>query len=402
LLGGWFQVTLSGIATGVRYRFVLPDGQTVPDPASHFQPADVHGPSELIDTRAYRWSDESWRARPWHEAIIYELHVGSFSPAGTFRGAIEKLSHLVGLGVTAIELMPIAAFPGRRNWGYDGAFPYAPDASYGRPEELKALVDAAHRAGMMVLLDVVYNHFGPEGNYLQSYANPFFTDRHNTPWGAAINFDGADSPAVRAFFIQNALYWLEEFHFDGLRLDAVHAIVHEGGRHFLDELAYEVRARVSGRHVHLILENEENTVAWLERDEEGKVSKYSAQWNDDVHHVLHTFATGEGHAYYQDYLDDTDKLGCALAEGFAFQGRGNELSWTGARDALVAPATRVFRRVHPESRSDWKSCLRRAAQPTGAASSGASARGRVSAAAADSHVVHGRGMGIAATVPFLL
>ena len=238
---GWYEVTEKA-RPGALYRYRIDGGQDVPDPASRFQPRDADGPSEVIDPRAFEWRDEAWRGRPWQEAVIYELHVGTFSSQGTYRGVVSKLPYLRDLGVTAIELMPLSDFAGRRNWGYDGVLPYAPDSSYGRPEELKALVQAAHQAGLMVFLDVVYNHFGPKGNYLGLYAPQFFTDRHHTPWGAAINFDGAASRAVRDFFIHNALYWLEEYHLDGLRFDAVHAIVDESQPHILVELAEAVRA----------------------------------------------------------------------------------------------------------------------------------------------------------------
>ena len=227
LADGWHEQLLPDLPVGSRYQFLLPDGMAVPDPASRFQPQDVHGPSELIDPTHHVWRDQAWRGRPWNEAVLYELHVGTFTPAGTFSAAIERLDHLVRLGVTALELMPVADFPGRRNWGYDGVLLFAPDSSYGRPEDLKALVDAAHAAGLMVLLDVVYNHFGPEGNYLSLYAPQFFNPRHQTPWGAAVNFDAEGAATVREFFVHNALYWLDEYHFDGLRLDAIHAIVDE-------------------------------------------------------------------------------------------------------------------------------------------------------------------------------
>jgi maltooligosyltrehalose trehalohydrolase len=318
--GGWHELTSQRAGAGSRYWFVLPDGTRVSDPASRFQPEDVQGPSEVIDTRRYAWTDASWRGRPWNEAVIYELHVGAFTPAGTFAAAREKLAHLASLGVTAIELMPIGDFAGTRNWGYDGVLPYAPDSVYGRPEELQALVDAAHAHGLMVLIDVVYNHFGPEGNYLGRYAPQFFTERHCTPWGAAINFDGAESAAVRAFFVENALYWIDEFHFDGLRLDAVHTIMDDSRVHILEEIAERVRARTHGREVHLVLENEENQARRLVRGDSGRPLHYTAQWNDDVHHVLHTAATGELAGYYAEYRGDERKLGRALAEGFAFQG----------------------------------------------------------------------------------
>jgi malto-oligosyltrehalose trehalohydrolase len=316
---GWHDLSTEA-GPGTRYRFVLPDGLRIPDPASRFQPEDVHGPSEVIDLASWAWSDTGWNGRPWHEAVLYELHLGTFTPEGTFRAAIEKLDHLVDLGVTALDVMPIADFRGRRNWGYDGVLLYAPDSSYGRPEELKLLVEAAHARGVMVILDVVYNHFGADGNYLPLYAPQFFTNRHRTPWGAAVNFDDPGSQVVREFVIQNALYWVQQFHMDGLRLDAVHAIHDESPKHVLEELAERLRAAVPRRQVHVILENEENRARWLERDGAMRPRFYTAQWNDDVHHVLHTAVTGEDNGYYVEYRGDTVKLGRALAEGFAFQG----------------------------------------------------------------------------------
>lgn len=300
---------------GDRYSFRI-GGQEVPDPASRYQPEDVHGPSQLVDPEAFEWRDGDWRGRPWEETVLYELHVGTFTPEGTFAGVRERLDYLAGLGVTAIELMPLSDFPGGRNWGYDGVLPFAPESRYGTPEELKELVQAAHERGLMVFLDVVYNHFGPEGNYLHLYAPQFFTDRHRTPWGAAINFDGELSGWVRGFFIHNALYWLEEYHLDGLRLDAVHAIADGSEKHFLIELAERVRRRFdSERHVHLVLENDANEARYLGR------GRYDAQWNDDLHHALHVTVTGESGGYYADYADDAiGHLGRCLAEGFAYQG----------------------------------------------------------------------------------
>jgi malto-oligosyltrehalose trehalohydrolase len=318
--GGWHELVTDQAHVGSRYSLVLPDGMRVPDPASRFQPEDVHGPSEVVDPTAYRWRNVSWRGRPWEEAVVYELHIGTYTSEGSFQAVIDKLDHLAALGVTAIELMPIAGFPGRRSWGYDGVALYAPDASYGRPEELKELIDAAHGRGLMVLLDVVYNHFGPEGAYIHAVAPQTFTQRHQTPWGAAINTDGEHSGVVREFFIQNALYWIREFQLDGLRLDAVHAIVDDSPKHLLEELAERVRAAEPDRHIHLVLENEENEAPLLTRGSDGRPRWYSAQWNDDVHHVLHVAATRETQGYYVDYQGDTVKLGRALAEGFAFQG----------------------------------------------------------------------------------
>ncbi|MDA8128851.1 MAG: malto-oligosyltrehalose trehalohydrolase [Betaproteobacteria bacterium] len=316
---GWFELDVAGAGPGTRYRYAVNDGLRVPDPASRFNPDDVHAASEVIDPAAFDWRDGDWRGRPWEEAVVYELHVGTFSPEGTFAGVAARLDYLVALGVTAIELMPVADFPGARNWGYDGVLPFAPDSRYGRPEDLKNLVQAAHARGLMVLLDVVYNHFGPEGNYLHVYARPFFSERHHTLWGAAINFDGPRSRTVREFFIHNALYWLTEYHFDGLRLDAVHAIVDDSVPHILDELAARVHAAVEpGRHVHLVLENDANAARHL------GPGRYAAQWNDDIHHALHVLATGETDGYYADYADAPLRhLGRCLAEGFAYQGEAS-------------------------------------------------------------------------------
>ncbi|TRZ92219.1 MAG: malto-oligosyltrehalose trehalohydrolase, partial [Rhodocyclaceae bacterium] len=310
---------------GSRYQFRLPDGLLVPDPVSRFNPDDVHGPSEVIDPAAFEWPENGWQGRPWEEAVIYELHVGSFTPAGSFAGAIERLDYLAELGVTALELMPVADFPGRRNWGYDGVLPFAPDSAYGRPEDFKRLVAAAHERGLMVLLDVVYNHFGPDGNYLHDYAPTFFNARHATPWGAAINFDGEGSRTVRDFFIHNALYWLEEYHLDGLRLDAIHAICDDGSPDIVEELGAAVRDGPGAeRQVHLVLENDRNEARYLARDESRRWRYGTAQWNDDIHHVLHVLASGEADGYYADYAAEPARLlGRCLTEGFAFQGQAS-------------------------------------------------------------------------------
>jgi malto-oligosyltrehalose trehalohydrolase len=319
---GWFERISHEAHAGSLYRFRIDHKTEVPDPASRFQPEDVHGPSAVVDPTAVSWNDDNWRGRPWEQAVIYELHVGAFTPEGTFQGVEQKLDYLRDLGVTAVELMPLADFPGRRNWGYDGVLPFAPDSSYGQPDDLKQLVQAAHSRGLMVVLDVVYNHFGPEGNYLHLYAPQFFTDRHHTPWGAAINFDGRDSSPVRDFFIHNALYWLEEYHFDGLRLDAVHAIIDDSEPDILTELAQTVRERFgTDRFVHLVVENVDNNVRYLSRDPGGAVQLYDAQWNDDIHHAMHVLLTGESDGYYADYSPDPMPHLCrCLAEGFAYQG----------------------------------------------------------------------------------
>ena len=319
---GWFELVTDAARAGSHYRFRIDGRLEVPDPASRFQPQDVHGPSEVIDPGTFDWQDRAWRGRRWEDAVIYELHVGAFTAAGTFSAARERLDHLADLGITALELMPLADFPGRWNWGYDGVLPFAPDHTYGNPDALKTLVQAAHDRGLMILLDVVYNHFGPVGNYLGSYAPQFFTARHCTPWGDAINFDGAASRPVRDFFIQNALYWLTEYHFDGLRLDAVHAILDDSNPDFLTELAHTVRETAGpDRHLHLILENDRNEARHLQRTSRCHSRTYTAQWNDDIHHALHVLLTGEKDGYYADYAEQTvDRLGRCLTEGFAYQG----------------------------------------------------------------------------------
>ncbi|WP_223247394.1 malto-oligosyltrehalose trehalohydrolase [Sulfuriferula sp. AH1] len=318
LADGWFELVTAPhqAAPGTRYRYRIDGRLDVPDPASRANPGDVHGHSQVIDAAAFDWQDAAWRGHPWHEAVIYELHTGTFTAEGTFAAAMQRLDYLADLGVTAIELMPVADFPGKRNWGYDGVLLYAPDTSYGTPDELKTLVQAAHARGLMVLLDVVYNHFGPDGNYLHAYAPPFFSQRHHTPWGAAINFDDSGSRTVRDFFIHNALYWLEEYHFDGLRLDAVHAILDDSRPDIIEELAAAVHAGPGrSRKVHLILENDANAARYI-----GQAS-IAAQWNDDIHHALHILLTGEQDGYYADYADQPVRhLARCLAEGFAFQG----------------------------------------------------------------------------------
>jgi maltooligosyltrehalose trehalohydrolase len=319
---GWLGLTTDRAGPGSRYRYRIDGGLCAPDPASRFQPEDVLGPSQVVDPLGWHWDDADWRGRPWEEAVIYELHVGAFSPKGDFAGVGERLDYLADLGITAIELMPISDFHGARNWGYDGVLPFAPDSSYGSPEDLKRLVQEAHARGLMVFLDVVYNHFGPEGNFLHLYAPQFFSDRHHTPWGAAINYDAPGSEWVRRFVIHNALYWLEEYHLDGLRLDAVDTIRDDSSPDVLEELAVAVR-RGPGRdrHVHLILENDNNAPGYLLRHPNGRPRQYDAQWNDDIHHALHVLLTGETGGCYADFADHpVQYIGRCLAEGFGYQG----------------------------------------------------------------------------------
>ncbi|MBK5929429.1 malto-oligosyltrehalose trehalohydrolase [Halochromatium salexigens] len=357
---GWHHLTLAQARAGDRYRYRIDEGLAVPDPASRFQPEDVHGPSQLIDPLAFDWgaAEAAWRGRPWHEAVLYELHVGTFSASGDYAGVERRLDHLLELGVTALELMPLADFPGQRNWGYDGALLYAPDACYGPPDALKRLIRAAHERGLMVLLDVVYNHFGPEGNYLHCYAPAFFHPDRHTPWGAAINLDGPQAQWVRAFFIQNALYWLEEYRFDGLRLDAVDRLIDTSQPDLLDELAARVQAGPGReRQIHLILENDHNDARRYERDSAGQPRHFTAQWNDDLHHALHHLLTGETDGPYQDFVSDsgtsadpspedltTDLIARALTEGFAYQGEPSafrEGHRRGTASAHLPPAAMV-------------------------------------------------------------
>ena len=304
--GGWFSLTTNAQA-GAAYQFELPDGLRVPDPASRAQRDDVHGESLLVEPSSYTWRNTSWSNRPWHEAVIYEVHPGAF---GGFAGIIRQLDRLVDLGVTAIELMPIADFPGRHNWGYDGVLPYAPDRAYGTPDGLKALVDAAHGKGLMIFLDVVYNHFGPDGAYLHAYATEFFDEGVHTPWGAAIDFK---RPEVDAFFIQNALMWVNEYRFDGLRFDAVHAI---SPADFLPKMARAIRDG-SDHDVHLVLEHEGNRSSLLHGPCAGL---FDAQWADDWHHCLHVLLTGEREGYYESFQTPAQQLARAMREGFVFQG----------------------------------------------------------------------------------
>ena len=316
---GWYELVTDAAGAGTPYQFLLPDGLRVPDPASRGQQDDISGPSRVIDPRAYEWQQADWAGRPWEEAVWYELHVGCYSAEGSFDGLRRKLDHLADLGVAIVELMPIADFPGRRNWGYDGALLYAPDATYGRPEDLKRLIDEAHARGLMVFLDVVYNHFGPEGNFLGVYAKDFFNPDRHTPWGGAINYD---LRPVRDYAIHNALYWLQEYRFDGLRLDAVDHIIDAGDEHLLKELARRVHETVGpDRHVHLVVENGNNEAHLLDRDAAGRPVYFSAQWNDDIHHCYHVLLTADSGGYYADYAEHTiEKFAKALCSGFVFQG----------------------------------------------------------------------------------
>ena len=326
---GWFVVDVSGAKAGTRYKFRIDDEIDVPDPASCFQPEDVFGPSEVIDHDAFEWRARDWRGRPWEETVLIETHVGTFTQEGSFRAMIDKLDHLAETGITALELMPLADFFGHRGWGYDGVLWCAPDSSYGRPEDLKTLIDEAHLRGLMVLLDVVYNHFGPEGNFLHRYAPNFFTDVH-TPWGSAIDYR---VPEMRSFAIDSALLWLADYRFDGLRFDAVNHIVTTPGEisllHDLSTAAGQL-ATETGRHIHLVLENGDNIASLLDPGEEPPRGKYRAQWNDDYHHAFHVLLTRESQGYYGDYqLGPLRDIARALSSGFVYQ--GEEATFWGKR-----------------------------------------------------------------------
>jgi len=315
---GYHSATVTDVPPGTRYLYLLDGGVERPDPASRWQPDGVHGPSEVC-SRDFNWTDGAWRGMPLQDYVMYELHVGSFTPEGTFDSVIPRLQELRNLGVTAIELMPVAQFPGERNWGYDGSYPYAVQNSYGGPDALKRFVDGCHGAGLAAVLDVVYNHFGPEGSYAGDFG-PYFTDRYHTPWGRAINFDGPGSDEVRRFFVENALYWMREFHFDALRLDALHAILDMSATPFLAELSREVRRlrQETGRQLYLIGESDLNDPRLIRKQEHGGLG-LDAQWSDDFHHALHTLLTGERTGYYADF-GSVEQLATAWCEGYTYAG----------------------------------------------------------------------------------
>ena len=320
---GTYTVSVENVTAGARYTYRLEGERDRPDPASRWQPGGVHGPSAVVDPTRFSWTDQGFRGHALADLVFYELHVGTFTPAGTFEAVIPHLPALVELGVTAVEIMPVAEFPGRRNWGYDGVHLYAPQSTYGGPQGLRRLVDACHAHGLSVVLDVVYNHVGPEGNYLGEFG-PYFTDRYQTPWGSAINFDGPDGAPVRRHFIENAVAWVREFHLDGLRLDAIHAIFDASPTHVLTEIAEAVRAaaRRLGRPAHVIAESHDNDRRIVLPAAAGGLG-LDAVWSDDFHHAVHVRLTGEGGGYYMDFTDQA-YLPRALAEGFAFQGQHAE------------------------------------------------------------------------------
>lgn len=314
---GWFELLSTGVAPGSEYNFVLADGTVVPDPAARAQKDEVNGPSLVVDPTHYRWQ-HPWPGRAWEESVVYELHIGTFTPEGTFQAAIEKLPYLAELGITLIEVLPVSQFGGNRGWGYDGVLLYAPHAAYGTPDDFKAFIDAAHGHGLSVVLDIVLNHFGPEGNYLPLLAPDFFHKERATPWGAGIAYD---VDAARRYIVEAPLYWLQEYRLDGLRFDAIDQIEDTSEKHALIEIAERIRAEIADRPIHLTTEDSRNVVFLHPRDEQGGTPLFSGEWNDDFHNAIHVFATGETHAYYQDFTPQPEKhVARVLAEGFAYQG----------------------------------------------------------------------------------
>jgi maltooligosyltrehalose trehalohydrolase len=337
--GGFHEVEAAGLGDGDLYSFVLDQDTVRPDPASRRQPEDVHGPSAVVDPGAFQWTDQGFAPPAPDELVLYELHVGTFTPEGTFDAAIQRLDHLVRLGVTAVELMPLAQFPGSRNWGYDGAYLYAVQESYGGPHGLQRFVDACHQRGLAVHLDVVYNHLGPEGNYLRDFC-PFFTDRHKTPWGEAVNYDGPGSDQVRAFLAENALHWLRDFHLDGLRVDAVHAMFDMRPRHVLAHLAQDVRELEfeTGKRYYLAAESNLNAVRFATHPSVGGFGM-DGIWSDDLHHAVHALLTRERDGYYADY-GRLEHLARAIAHGFAYQGQFSPFRGrTHGEDASALPGS---------------------------------------------------------------
>ncbi len=343
-------VASAAAAAGDRYAYILDDDTPIPDPVSRLLPEGVHGPSEIVDSATFQWNDDEWRGLALRDYVIYELHVGTFTPEGTFDGAIAKLDYLKQLGITVIEVMPVAAFPGTRNWGYDGVSPYAVQASYGGPDGLRRFVDAAHSIGLAVILDVVYNHLGPEGNYLRKFG-PYFTAHHKTPWGEAVNYDSAGCEHVRRYVVENALYWIREYHLDGLRLDAVQTVKDDSAKHILAEIQERVQAlaRELGRTVSVIAETDENDSRYTRAAADGGYG-LDAVWSDDFHHAVHTYFTGEREGYYAGFGDPA-QIARALREGYVFQGEHypfwNAQRGTSAKDVPL-PANVICLQNHDQ------------------------------------------------------
>jgi maltooligosyltrehalose trehalohydrolase len=341
--GGYFQVEVPGTGAGTLYRYLLDGDGPFPDPASRFQPQGPHGPSEVIDPSSFHWSDDGWTCLPLEGQAIYEMHVGSFTQAGRWAAAVDHLPELVDLGITLLELMPVSEFPGRFGWGYDGVDLFAPTHLYGRPDEFRAFVDRAHSLKMGVILDVVYNHLGPDGNYLKQFSSTYFTDRHSNEWGEAVNFDGEGSGPVREFYISNAGYWIDEYHLDGLRIDATQTIWDESPDHVLAAISRRARGAGHGRRILLVAENEPQQVRLVRAEEEGGYGM-DALWNDDFHHSAAVALTGRNEAYLIDYHGSPQELISAIKWGYLYQGQ--RYRWQGKRRGMptfgLKPSTFVL------------------------------------------------------------
>ncbi len=352
---GWFSLTLRGPGHGSAYHYELADGSTVPDPAARAQRGDVNGPSLVIDPHHYAWQQRDWAGRPWEETVIYELHIGTFTPEGTFRAAIDKLPYLAELGITQLEVMPVSQFGGSRGWGYDGVLLYAPHSAYGTPEDFHAFIDAAHGLGLSVVLDIVLNHFGPEGNYLPLLSPAFFYEERMTPWGNGIAYE---REPVRHYITDAPLYWLTEYRLDGLRFDAIDQIKDSAETHILEEIAAKIREALPHRHIHLTTEDSRNVIFLHPRDEQGNAPLFTGEWNDDFHNAAaHVFATGETHAYYQDFAFEPEKkFARALAEGFVYQGEVSlQTGESRGVECSRRPAAVRVCRFYSEPRSDRQS-----------------------------------------------
>jgi maltooligosyltrehalose trehalohydrolase len=319
--GGYFSASIPGLANGGRYQFRLDrNDRLFPDPASRFQPEGPHGPSQLVDPRQFQWSDNDWPGISRSGLVIYEMHTGTFTPEGTWKAACDQLEHLANLGITALEIMPVAEFPGKFGWGYDGVNLFAPTRLYGEPDDFRDFVNQAHRHGLAVILDVVYNHFGPDGNYLGQFSTDYFSSRYKNEWGEAINFDGENSAPVREFFLANAAYWIREFHLDGLRLDATQQIFDASKDHVLSAMARAARSAAPNRSIYIVAENETQEARLVRTEEQGGFG-LDALWNDDFHHSAHVALTGKSEAYYSDYAGTAQEFVAALNHGFLFQGQ---------------------------------------------------------------------------------
>lgn len=385
---GYFTAEANDIQPGSTYTYRLDDGDTFPDPASHYQPEGVHGPSVIIDHAEFQWHDEAWKGMPFRDLVLYEIHVGTFTAEGTFEAIIPRLDELVNIGINAIELMPIGQFPGNRNWGYDGVYPYAVQHSYGGPEALKKLVDACHQKGISVFLDVIYNHIGPEGNYFAQFG-PYFSEKYHMPWGDAMNFDGEWSDGVKDFFSGNVIYWLEKFHLDGLRLDAIHTIYDDSAFNFWEITFNKVKAleKKSGRRFCMIAESDLNSPRVIQPPQQGGYG-FDAQWLDDFHHALYTLLDEKGRKRYEDY-GKMKQLAKAYTDGFVLSGDWVKFRKKKIRLLVRRRCRRPVCGVQSKPRPGWQPREGRAAPDAGGYGTAEDRSCGSTAVALCSHAVHG-------------